>query len=121
LHELTDLQVRVLDEIWMRGEATVAEVHQAIEADTRLARKTVGTIMMRLEQYGVLTHREDGREFVYEARVTRAQVRRAAVRRTLTTLFKGDVASLMAHALEEREIEPREIVALQRLLEEASE
>ena len=117
LHRLTDLQIDVLDVLWKRGEATVGDVHQALEDKTRLARKTVGTLLFRLEQQGVIGHREEGREYVYAARVTREQVERAAVGSVLGRLFGGDVAAMVSHALRADEVAPGDVERLRAMLE----
>lgn len=116
LHRLTDLQIDVLRVLWKRGEATVGEVHQALEEKTRLARKTVGTLLFRLEQQGVIAHREEGREYVYAARVTREQVERAAVGSVLGRLFGGDVAAMVSHALRAEEVAPGDVDRLREML-----
>ena len=117
LHRLTDLQVDILRVLWKRGEATVGEVHQALEDETRLARKTVGTLLFRLERQGVIGHREEGREYVYRARVTREQVERAAVGSVLGRLFRGDVAAMVSHALRAEEVAPGDVDRLREMLQ----
>lgn len=117
LHRLTDLQIEVLGVLWKKGEATVADVHQALEADTGLARKTIGTLLFRLEQQGVIAHREEGREYLYRACVTREQVERAAVGSVLGRLFRGDVAAMVSHALRAEEVEPGDVERVKEMLE----
>lgn len=117
LHRLTDLQIEVLGVLWKKGEATVADVHQALEADTGLARKTIGTLLFRLEQQGVIAHREEGREYLYRACVTREQVERAAVGSVLGRLFRGDVAAMVSHALRAEEVEPGDVERVREMLE----
>lgn len=115
LHHLTDLQIQILDVFWARGEATVADVHQALRS-TDLARKTVGTLVGRLEKQGVLAYRLEGREHVYRATVTRGEVRRAAVRNVLHRLFGGSVPALLSHALQADEVRPGDIEMVQEML-----
>lgn len=117
LHRLTDLQTEVLGVLWSRGEATVADVHQALEPSTGLARKTIGTLLFRLERQGVIGHREDGREYVYSARVTREQVERATVGSVLGRLFRGDVAAMVSHALRADEVAPGDVERLREMLD----
>ena len=116
LHRLTDLQTEVLGVLWSRGEATVADVHQALEPHTGLARKTIGTLLFRLERQGVIGHREEGREYVYSARVSREQVERATVGSVLGRLFRGDVAAMVSHALRADEVEPGDVERLKEML-----
>ena len=117
LHRLTELQIEVLNVLWARGEATVGDVHLALEDATGLARKTVGTLLFRLEQQGVVAHREDGREYVYAATVSREQVERATVGNVLGRLFRGDVAAMVSHALRADEVEPGDVERLRAMLD----
>ena len=116
LHRLTDLQLEIMSVIWARGEATVAEVHEALEERLGLARKTVGTLLFRLEGQGVLTHREEGREYVYAAAVSRDAVERATVGSLLRRLFHGNVAAMVSHALDAEEVAPGDVARLRRML-----
>lgn len=116
LHHLTDLQIQILDVFWARGEATVADVHQELLPSTGLARKTVGTLVARLEKQDVLAYRAEGREHVYRATVTRGEVRRATVRNVLHRLFGGSVPALLSHALQADEVRPGDIEKVHELL-----
>lgn len=118
LHELTDLQLSIMHEIWKRDRATVTDVHEALIDATGLAKKTVGTMMARLEKQGFLTHFVDGREYVYEAAVSRQEVRRAKVHNVLDGLFGGSLPSLVSHALEAKDVAPDDLDRVRELLQE---
>lgn len=117
LHQLTELQLTIMNVIWRRQEATVIEVHDAIAERTGLARKTVGTLLSRLEQQGLLAHREEGREYVYRPVVTRGEVGRATVRSIFASLFPGDLPALVSHALEADQVEPGDVERVRELLD----
>ncbi|HVS04264.1 MAG TPA: BlaI/MecI/CopY family transcriptional regulator [Thermoanaerobaculia bacterium] len=116
LHALTDLQLAILDVLWRRGEATASEVHEELVDSLGLARKTVGTLLTRLEKQRVLTHRSAGREFVYRAAVTRREVGRATVRNVLQRLFHGSLPALVNQALESEEVKPGDVQRVQELI-----
>ena len=118
LHELTDLQLSIMHEIWKRDRATVTDVHDALLDATGLAKKTVGTMMARLEKQGFLTHFVEGREYVYEATVSRQEVRRAKVHNVLDGLFGGSLPSMVSHALEAREVEADDLERVRQMLNE---
>jgi BlaI family penicillinase repressor len=118
LHELTDLQLAILQEIWSRGQATVTDVHSALLASTGLAKKTIGTMMTRLEKQGFLVHYADGREFIYEPTVTRREVGRATMRNVLDRLFGGSLPALVSHALEAKDIAPGDVDRVRALITE---
>ena len=116
LHALTDLQLAIMEAVWRRGEATASEVHQDVVDSTGIARKTVGTLLARLENQGVLEHRVDGREFVFRPAVSRQEVRRATVHNVLHRLFHGSLPALVSHALESEEVAAGDLEKVQELI-----
>ena len=60
---LTALQMTVMNVLWQLGEATVAQVHAAVQEKRQLALSTVATVLSRLEKYGLLSHRTEGRQY----------------------------------------------------------
>jgi BlaI family penicillinase repressor len=103
--QLTDLQLSIMDVIWARGTASVADVQTELSPSKRLARKTIATIMTRLEKQGVLTHETAGREFVYRAVLSKERVRKASVRSLIDKLFNGSAPALASYALENSAVE----------------
>lgn len=116
LHELTDLQLAIMQEVWNRGTATVTDVHEALLDATALAKKTIGTMMMRLEKQGFLAHSAEGREFVYEPAVTRDEVGRAKMRNVLDGVFGGSLPALVSHALEAKDVAPGDVERVRALI-----
>lgn len=116
LHDLTDLQLAILREVWKRKQATVTDVHDALAEETGLAKKTVGTMMARLEKQGFLEHSAEGREFVYEPTVSEEEVGRAKVRNIVDRLFGGSVTALVSHALESKDVKPGDVARVRALL-----
>jgi BlaI family transcriptional regulator, penicillinase repressor len=118
LHELTDLQIAIMQEVWSRGTASVTDVHDALADKTGLAKKTIGTMMTRLEKQGFLAHYADGREFIYEPTVTRYEVGRAKMKNVLDHLFGGSLPALVSHALEAKEVAPGDVERVRSLISE---
>ncbi len=116
---LTGLQLSILQILWDREEATTQDVWQAIQAERPLALTTVATILSRLERKKVLTHRREGRQHVYRATVSRAEVRRSKVRDLMETLFDGDPAALVSHLVGEDEVDAEELARIRALVEQA--
>ena len=97
VHALTGLQLSILQVLWNRSEATTQEIHGALEDERGLAPTTIATLLSRLERRGILSHRKEGRQYVYRALVTEADVRRSKVRELTAALFQGDPAALISH------------------------
>jgi len=114
---LTGLQLSILEVLWQRGEATTQEVWERVTRERPLALTTVATLMSRLERKSVLTHRREGRQYVYRATVTRAEVRRSKVRDLTENLFGGDPAALLSHLVRADDVDPEELARIRELLD----
>lgn len=115
-HHLGDLQLAIMRTLWNGGEASVAEVHEALEPERGLALTTIATMLAKMEKKGVVEHRADGRRFIYRPTVSEGQVRRSMVSDLTSQLFRGDVYALVNHLLSEHEIDSRELDRLRGLI-----
>jgi len=116
-HHLADLQLAIMQVIWKRGEATVAEVQQDLAPRRDLAYTTVATMLKKMEHKGVVAHRANGRTFVYRPLIHRNQVRGSMVGDLVERLFAGDAAELVCHLLEADQIEPAELARVKALID----
>ena len=64
---LTAPQLEILRVLWERSEATVVEIHRALQAERPLAATTIATLLSRLEKRGLVAYRTEGRQYVYRA------------------------------------------------------
>ena len=112
---LTPLQLAVMRVLWSHDEASVADVQRAMTG-RRLAPTTVATLLVRLEQRGLVSHRAEGRQYLYRARVSPSDVRQTATRELLRSLFDGDVTAFVSHLLDSRTLTREEVADLQRLV-----
>lgn len=113
---LGDLQLAIMRVLWTRGAVSVAEVHEALLEERGLAPTTIATMLVKLEKKGAVTHRVDGRKFLYEPAVSEGEVRRSMVDELTQRLFDGQAAALVSHLLAERRISRDEVEELRRLL-----
>jgi len=105
--------------LWGRQEASSSEVHAALLEVHGLAPTTIATMLRKMEDKGVVTHRAEGRGFLYRPTVGERQVQRTMVGELVGRLFRGDTAALVSHLLVEGEIDHEELDALQALVTEA--
>ena len=119
MKSLGELQIQIMQVIWAKGEATAADVQAALAVKGRPALTTVATVLSRLEQQGLVTHRAVGRTFYYAAAVSETDVRRSMVAELLDRLFAGDPAALVSHMLAENDLTPADLEAAKRLLRDA--
>ncbi len=112
---LTAQQLAVMQVLWSRDEASVTDVQRAMTG-RRLALTTVATMLVRLEQRGLVSHRAEGRQYLYRSRVSPAEARETVTRELLRNLFDGDVAAFVSQLLDARELTREEVADLQRLV-----
>ncbi len=115
-HTLGDLQHAIMRVLWRRGEASSADVHAALLAERGLAPTTIATMLRKMEDKGVVAHRAAGRQFLYRATVSEAEVRRSTVAQVLERLFAGDPAALVSHLVADHELEPADLERLRARL-----
>ena len=119
-HHLTELQIAIMRVLWERGQATVAEIQEALRDERGLALTTVATLLSRLEKRGVVSHETRQRQFVYQASVTEAEVQHSMIHELTERLFAGDVAAMMSHLLSGRDISPGDLERIKSMLEQHS-
>jgi BlaI family penicillinase repressor len=113
---LGELQHAIMRVLWARGEATSSEVHVALLAERGLAPTTIATMLRKMEDKGVVTHRSEGRQFVYRATVSEDEVRRSTVGEVVERLFGGDPAALVSYLVADHELDPDELAKVRAML-----
>ncbi len=97
---LTDHELRLMDILWKKRRATVAEVTVALTPPL-LAYNTVLSTMRTLEQKGYVKHDEAGRAFVYSPLIERKDVAKTAVKQVLARFFDNSPNALAVALLDE--------------------
>jgi len=64
---LTPAELRLMRVLWNRGESTVAEMVSATMNEGELAYTSVLTTIRVLETKGFVSHRQEGRAFLYSS------------------------------------------------------
>src|SRR6516162_11195037 len=116
---LTNAELRIMEVIWARGSATVAEVVEAL--DGRDAYTTILTLMRILKTKGYLSTRKEGRAFVFEPKVDRDTAARKAVHQLLSKFFAGSPSELVLTFLREEELTPEQLDALKQKIMESGD
>ncbi|TDJ71286.1 MAG: BlaI/MecI/CopY family transcriptional regulator [Planctomycetota bacterium] len=120
-HQLGDLQLAIMRVLWKAGEATVADVHEALRTERGLALTTIATMLSKMEKKGVVEHRSEGRHYVYRPTVSEEQVHRSMVSELTERLFAGDAAALVNHLLTAQEIDADELARIAALIEQRAQ
>jgi predicted transcriptional regulator len=116
---LTKRERQIMDALYRRGAATVAEVLEDLPNPPTYS--TVRAMLARLEEKGHVSHRQDGPRYVYRPTLARQSARQSALERLVETFFDGSEASTIAAILdrESLDLEESELDRLSDLIERA--
>jgi predicted transcriptional regulator len=106
--------------LWASSEASAAQVHRSLYPQRALALTTIATMLRKMETKGVVTHRREGRQFLYRPTIAEGEVHRSMVGDLVDRLFAGDALELVNHLLTEGDIDMGELEDLRKRLEERS-
>ncbi|HEY4356542.1 MAG TPA: BlaI/MecI/CopY family transcriptional regulator [Acidobacteriaceae bacterium] len=113
---LTEAELRLMKLLWLRGESAVADLVQALADATPLAYTSVLTTVRILEKKGYVTHRQEGRAFLYSPCVAEHEASRSEVRHVLQRFFGNSRERLLISLLGDDEITPEELERLRQAI-----
>jgi BlaI family penicillinase repressor len=119
LPALSPAQLEIMDVIWKRGDATVAEVWKALSVRRQVARNTVLTMLARLEEKGWLARMADAHAHVYSATVPRETALGTMLDQLVETAFAGSAEGLVMTLLQGRKFSKEETARLRELIAQA--
>ena len=121
----TDRELEALKVLWQRGEATVRDLADAMNAEANqaggdeLAYTTVLSLLQVMEQKGLVGHRRQGKAYVYVPQAERQSTIRSMARSFLDKVFDGAVDEYLVHALESKRLSTDELDQLEAMLASA--
>ncbi len=107
--------------LWARGESAVAEVVAAVADETPLAYNSVLTTIRVLERKGYVTHRQEGRAFLYSPSIAQTEASRSEVQHMLNRFFGNSRERLLLSLLGDEDLSPDELKRLKETIANAPE
>ncbi len=118
-HKLSRRERQIMDLIYARGEATAAEITEAMtDAPSHSA---VRAFLRILEDKGFLKHREDGKRFIFLPTEPHAKASKSALRQVVQTFFEGSLANAVAALVDAKDgkISATELQRLESIIKQA--
>ncbi|NUS99469.1 MAG: BlaI/MecI/CopY family transcriptional regulator [Sphingomonas sp.] len=117
--KISDAELDLMEVLWAADEAlTSAEVAERLEAQRGWSLATIKTMLSRLVAKGAITHREDGRRFLYSPAFERETYVGSESKRFVEKLFGGRLSPLVARLAEEDALDAKDIAEIEKLLKE---
>ena len=118
---LTEAELRLMKLLWQRGESAVGDLVAAMPDEDPLAYNSVLTTIRILEKKGYVSHRQQGRAFIYRPSVAQDEAGKSEVRHILQRFFGNSREKLLLSLLGDEEITPDELERLKKAIKEAEE
>ena len=117
--QLSRRERQIMDVLHTRKSATVADIRAALPNPPGYS--AVRALLRILEEKGHVKHREDGVRYVYLPRASQAAASRSALKRVVSTFFRGSVTQTMAALLEtaDTRLADSELNKLQQIIKQA--
>lgn len=111
------VQMRILEVLWEEGEATAKHLTERLSKVEPIALSTVQTLLRQLEAKEIVGRDSATRVHRFSARIPREQVVRSATQDLVDKAFRGSVAGLVAHLIDQHKISSDEIAEIRRLID----
>ena len=115
----TGRELEILKILWRRKEATVRQVYEEMRQTAPIVQNTVQAFLRTMEEKGLLTHRRDGRSFVYRPVLRREQTTRRMAEGLLERVFDGAIDQLVDSLFSQRSPSEEELDRLEALISRA--
>ena len=118
---LSQAQDEIMEIIWDRGEISVSEVWDILREHRDVARNTVQTMIVRIEQKGWIEHRSIGRTIVYKAIQPRTTTLRQRLDDLMSAAGRGAAEALVAALLEDASLTKDAANRIRTMIDEAEQ
>ncbi len=119
LPPLSEGQLEVMNVVWDRGEATVADVWKMLSGRRKVARNPVLPTIQLLEEKGWLVCAAEGHAHRYRAAIARDATLGTMIRRLVDTAFAGSAEGLILALLDGRGVSKAEAERSREMIDPA--
>ena len=107
--KLTAKEEEVMEYIWQLGECTPKEVHQ-LYPEPRPLINGIQNAFQALERKGYLTHRQQGRGYIYQPTVEKQEYGRSKLGSFVDRYFDGSCLSVVSQFVSEERLTEAELM-----------
>jgi BlaI family transcriptional regulator, penicillinase repressor len=119
LASITPAELRVLEELWQRGTATIRDLRDALYPEGGTSKfATVQKLLARLTAKSLVLRKKDEANWIFEATVARDELIGGELRRVADRLSGNSMTPLLTCLVETGELTAKERAHLRKLLDE---
>jgi len=115
---ISDAESQIMQALWGQHPLSAEDILAALPAQDGWQLGTVKTLLNRLLNKGAVKAERDGRRYLYEPLIERAQWEGKESLGLVDRVFGGRLSPLVAHFSAHRKLSPEDAEALRQLLKE---
>lgn len=116
---ITDAELAVMKVLWEASPLNARQITERLSAEKDWHRKTVNTLLSRLETKGAIAaSRDETSVRHFTPRIEQEDYGHTAASELVDTLFDGELAPMVACFARKRPLSEKQIAELRRLVEE---
>lgn len=115
---ISEAEWEVMRVLWQKSPATAQDVIDQLTEPKNWSPKTVRSLISRLLKKNAIRFEAKGKTYYYSPNVSEDECVRAETRSFLQRVYKGSLAPMLIHFLQEEPLTKEEIRELKKILDE---
>jgi len=121
MQPISEAESRIMEALWRKEPLTAEQIIAKVGPANDWAPATVKTLITRLLKKQAIAGAREGDAYCYRPLIARSDWVQAESKGLLDRLFKGEVAPLVAHFVEQRQLTAKDIRQLKALMAKIEE
>lgn len=117
IERITDAELEVLKVLWSKGVLTAREICNQVSLDKKWSDKTIRTLISRLCDKEIVEIEKSGKEYRYQALVTKEEYQSYTKKTVVNKLFGGSVKSMLLNFMDTSELTQSDVEELKDYLD----
>jgi BlaI family transcriptional regulator, penicillinase repressor len=115
---ITDRELTFMNIIWEHGEVTPDDILKELERiDSPISSGSIRNILSIMMDKGYIERRQDGKAFLYRAKVKKQEAGQSMLRYLLDKAFDGSESQVVAALFDHGRIPEKELDAIKKIIE----
>ena len=112
----TESELEILQVLWLKGEASVRDVHESLAATKDVGYTTTLKLMQIMNEKGLVKRDDSIKTHIYQAAVSREKTQKHLLGKMIDGLFGGSPTQLVLQALGNHKASEEELNQIQQVL-----
>jgi predicted transcriptional regulator len=118
MEELTKVEERIMQQLWSLKKAFVKDIIEQLPDVPKPPYNTISSVIRILVAKGFVKFKAYGKTYEYSPAITKAEYRKARLKKIMSSYFGNSPASLVSHIVKEEHLTKDEMQQLKDLIEQ---